>query len=146
MATRFDALRKAAFEQGDSKDAFYRNKEIGSPQEYIGETYQGIFAGTRIATLGFAMATTGLTLPGLSGMAVVERPACGIPAPIPGPAARGLSRWRHCPLGGRSHRRFDHAQLVKVPPRHALCGGRSLSQPCDHTSTARRTSPFLTDT
>jgi len=42
------------------------------------ETYQSIFAGTRIATCGFAMATTGLPLPGLSGMDVAERPACGI--------------------------------------------------------------------
>jgi hypothetical protein len=32
------------------------------------EAYQGIFAGTRIATIGFAMATASLDLPELSGL------------------------------------------------------------------------------
>jgi hypothetical protein len=47
------------------------------------EAYQGIFAGTRIATLGFAMATASLRLEP-SGIGVVERPAYGI---RPGPKA-----------------------------------------------------------
>ena len=42
------------------------------------EAYQGIFAGTRIATVGFAMETAGLGCPMLLGLDVVERPACGI--------------------------------------------------------------------
>jgi hypothetical protein len=41
------------------------------------EAYQGIFAGTRIATLGFAMATACLRLEP-SGIGVVERPTYGI--------------------------------------------------------------------
>ena len=123
----------------------YRNRGIGSPQEYIGETYQGIFAETRIATCGFAMATTGLALPGSSGMDVVERLACGIcPDPRAGCSpivtVGTLSARRTIPW------RFDHARSVKVPPRCALCGGRSLSQHCDHAPTASRASPFLTDT
>jgi len=52
------------------------------------ETYQGIFAGTRIATAGFAMETAGLGCPDLPGLDVVERPARGI-VPFPGQAARG---------------------------------------------------------
>jgi hypothetical protein len=123
----------------------YRNRGIGSPQEYIGETYQGIFAETRIATCGFAMATTGLALPGSSGMDVVERLACGIcPDPRAGCSpivtVETLSARRTIPW------RFDHARSVNVPPRCALCGGRSLSQHCDHAPTASRASPFLTDT
>ena len=51
--------------------------------------YQGISAGTRIATSGFAMATAGLGRPKLPGMDVVERPARGM-VPIPGQAACGL--------------------------------------------------------
>ena len=51
--------------------------------------YQGIFAGTRIATQGFAMATAGLARPKPPGMDVVERPARGM-VPIPGQAACGL--------------------------------------------------------
>jgi hypothetical protein len=42
------------------------------------EAYQGIFAGTRIATLGFAMATASQRLEP-SGTGVVERPAYGDP-------------------------------------------------------------------
>ena len=53
------------------------------------ETYQGIFAGTRIATVGFAIETAGLGRPDLLGLDVVERPARGM-VPIPGQAARGL--------------------------------------------------------
>jgi hypothetical protein len=53
------------------------------------EAYQGIFAGTRIATLEFAMATVGLALPKPAGMDVVERPARGI---RPDPQA-GYSRF-----------------------------------------------------
>jgi len=53
------------------------------------EAYQGIFAGTRIATVGFAMGTAGLGCPNLLGLDVVERPARGM-VPIPGQAARGL--------------------------------------------------------
>jgi hypothetical protein len=53
------------------------------------EGYQGIFAGTRIATLGFAMATAGLGRPKLPGLDVVERPTRGM-VPIPGQAAREL--------------------------------------------------------
>jgi hypothetical protein len=36
------------------------------------EAHQGIFAGTRIATLGFAMATAGLALPEPAGLDVVR--------------------------------------------------------------------------
>jgi hypothetical protein len=50
------------------------------------EAYQGVFAGTTIATLGFAMATTGLERPKLPGMDVVEQLGRGM-VPIPGRAA-----------------------------------------------------------
>jgi hypothetical protein len=56
------------------------------------EAYQGIFAGTRIAAPGFAMATAGLGRPKLLGLDVVERPARGM-VPIPGQAVRGLHPW-----------------------------------------------------
>jgi hypothetical protein len=56
------------------------------------EAYQGIFAGTRIATVGFAMETTGLGCPSLLGPDVVGRPVRGM-VPIPGQAARGLHPW-----------------------------------------------------
>jgi hypothetical protein len=56
------------------------------------EAYQGIFTGTRIATLGFAMETAGLGCPNLLGLDVVERPARGM-VPIPGQAACGLHPW-----------------------------------------------------
>jgi hypothetical protein len=56
------------------------------------EAYQGIFAGTRIATAGFAMETAGLGRPDLLGLDVVERPVRGM-VPIPGQAARGLRPW-----------------------------------------------------
>jgi hypothetical protein len=56
------------------------------------EAYQGIFAGTRIATVGFAMGTAGLGCPNLLGLDVVERPVRGM-VPIPGQAARGLQPW-----------------------------------------------------
>jgi hypothetical protein len=67
------------------------------------EAYQGIFAGTRIATLGFAMATAGLGRPKLLGLDVVERPARGM-VPIPGQAARGLHPW-YMELSKESSRR-----------------------------------------
>jgi hypothetical protein len=53
------------------------------------EAYQGVFAGTTIATLRLAMATAGLERPKLLGMDVVEQPARGM-VPIPGRAACGL--------------------------------------------------------
>jgi hypothetical protein len=56
------------------------------------EAYQGIFSGTRIATVGFAIETASLGCPNLLGLDVVERPACGM-VPIPGQAARGLRPW-----------------------------------------------------
>jgi hypothetical protein len=56
------------------------------------EAYQGIFAGTRIATVGFAMETAGLGCPTSLGLDVVERPACRI-VPNLGQAARGLQPW-----------------------------------------------------
>jgi hypothetical protein len=56
------------------------------------KAYQGIFAGTRIATLGFAMETAGLGCPNLPGLDVVERPVRGI-VPIPGQAARESQPW-----------------------------------------------------
>jgi hypothetical protein len=65
--------------------------------------YQGISAGTRIATSGFAMATAGLGRPNFPGMDVVERPARGM-VPIPGQAARGLQPW-HMELSKQSPRR-----------------------------------------
>jgi hypothetical protein len=58
----------------------------------LNEAYQGIFAGTRIATAGFAMDTAGLGCPNLRGLGVVERPVRGI-VPIPRQAARGLRPW-----------------------------------------------------
>jgi hypothetical protein len=56
------------------------------------EAYQGIFAGTRFATTGFAMETAGLGCPTSLGLDVVERPACRI-VPNLGQAARGLQPW-----------------------------------------------------
>jgi hypothetical protein len=56
------------------------------------EAYQGIFTGTRIATIGFAIGTAGLGCPNLLGLDVVERPARGM-VPIPGQAARELQPW-----------------------------------------------------
>jgi hypothetical protein len=69
------------------------------------EAYQGIFAGTRIAALGFAMETAGLGCPNLLGLDVVERPARGI-VPIPGQAARGLRPWDTEPSRERPRTRF----------------------------------------
>jgi hypothetical protein len=72
------------------------------------EAYQGVFAGTTIATLGFAMATAGLERPKLLGMDVVEQPARGM-VRFPG----GLLA--DCNRGPWNHRRsvpggdFDHA-------------------------------------
>jgi hypothetical protein len=72
------------------------------------EAYQGILAGTRIATEGFAMETAGLGCPMLLGLDVVERPACEI-ASNPGQAARGLQP-RYMELSRESPGRdFDHA-------------------------------------
>ena len=56
------------------------------------KAYQGIFAGTRIATAGFAMGTAGLGSPNLLGLDVVERPVRGM-VPIPGQAACELQPW-----------------------------------------------------
>jgi hypothetical protein len=56
------------------------------------EAYQGIFAGTRIANVGFAMDTAGLGCPNLLGLDVVERPVRGM-VPLPGQAACGLRPW-----------------------------------------------------
>ena len=56
------------------------------------KAYQGIFAGTRIATAGFAKETAGLGCPNLPGLDVVERPVRGM-VPIPRQAARGLQPW-----------------------------------------------------
>jgi hypothetical protein len=56
------------------------------------EAYQGIFTGTRIATVGFAIETAGLGSPNLPGLDVVERLARGM-VPIPGQAACGLQPW-----------------------------------------------------
>jgi hypothetical protein len=67
------------------------------------EAYQGIFAGTRIATSGFAMTTAGLGPPKLLGLDVVGRPARGM-VPIPGQAARGLQPW-YMELSNESPRR-----------------------------------------
>ena len=68
------------------------------------EAYQGIFAGTRIATVGFAMETAGLGCPSSLGLDVVERPAPGV-APNPGQAARGLQPW-YMVLPRESPKRF----------------------------------------
>jgi hypothetical protein len=67
------------------------------------EAYQGIFAGTRIATAGFAMETAGLGCPNLPSLDVVERPVRGM-VPIPGQAARGLQP-RHMELSRESLRK-----------------------------------------
>ena len=67
------------------------------------EAYQGIFAGTRIATAGFAMGTAGLGSPNLLGLDVVERPVRGM-VPIPGQAARELQA-RYMELSKESPRR-----------------------------------------
>ena len=69
------------------------------------EADQGMFAGTTIATLGFAMATAGLGPPKLPGLDVVERPARGM-VPIPGQAARGLRPWNTERLRERPQTRF----------------------------------------
>jgi len=69
------------------------------------EAYQGMFAGTRIATSGFAIATAGLGPPKLLDLDVVERPARGM-VPIPGQAARGLQPWHMELLKESSRRRF----------------------------------------
>jgi hypothetical protein len=67
------------------------------------EAYQGIFAGTRIATVGFAMETASLGCPNLPGSDVLERPVRGM-VPIPGQAARGLQAW-DMELSGQSPRK-----------------------------------------
>jgi hypothetical protein len=48
------------------------------------EAYQGNFAGTRIATLGFAMATAGLALPEPAGLDVVREAGLRDPPRSPG--------------------------------------------------------------
>jgi hypothetical protein len=67
------------------------------------EAYQGVFTGTRIATLGFA--TAGLGCPDFLGLDVVERPARGI-VPIPGQAARRLQPWEMEFSGENPEERF----------------------------------------
>jgi hypothetical protein len=69
----------------------------------LAKAYQGIFAGTRIATAGFAMETAGLGCPNLPGLDVVEWPVRGV-VPIPGQAARGLQP-RHMELSRESLRK-----------------------------------------
>jgi hypothetical protein len=59
-----DPLRKTGLKQEEFEGALYRNKGLDHRKNELVKTYQGIFARTRIATLGFAMATTGLALPG----------------------------------------------------------------------------------
>jgi hypothetical protein len=48
------------------------------------EAHQGIFAGTSIATLGFAMPTAGLTLPEPAGLEVVREAGLRDPPRSPG--------------------------------------------------------------
>jgi hypothetical protein len=55
------------------------------------EAYQGIFAGTRIATSRSAMATASLRFEP-SGMGVVERPAYGI-RPDPRAGCSQIANW-----------------------------------------------------
>jgi hypothetical protein len=55
------------------------------------EIYQGVFAGTRIATLGFAMTTAGLALPGANRPGRRNRGRPEGSAPIPRPVPHGLS-------------------------------------------------------
>ena len=56
------------------------------------EAYQGVFAGTRIATLGLAMTTAGLALPGANRPGRRNRGRPEGSAPIPRPVPRGLSQ------------------------------------------------------
>jgi len=82
---------KASASKGDRKVSSpgAATKDLDRRMNSLIEAYQGVFAGTTIATLGFAMATAGLDRPKLLGMDVVEQPARGM-VPIPGRAACGL--------------------------------------------------------
>jgi hypothetical protein len=84
-------LRKSVCKQGDRKVSSpgVATENLDRRMSSLIEAYQDVFAGTTIATLGFAMATAGLERPKLLGMDVVEQPARGM-VPIPGRAACGL--------------------------------------------------------
>jgi hypothetical protein len=85
------------------------------------EAYQGMFAGTRIATVGFAMETAGLGCPKLLGLDVVERPARGM---VPNPR-QALA---DCNRGTWSSRRRAREENLTMPnlsisnrtPRYAV--------------------------
>jgi hypothetical protein len=86
------------------------------------EAYQGILAGTRIASLGFAVARAGLALPEPAGLDVVREAGPRDPPRSPGPAARGSQqgeavRSKDSPRGDlTTHNRSmsDHAPLYAV--------------------------------
>jgi hypothetical protein len=84
--------------------------------------------------------------PKLSGLDVVERPACGI-RPVSGAGRSRIATGGRGALEGQSQRRFDHAQSVNVRPRRALRGAHSCSTPrhFGYGSGASRPAPFLTD-
>jgi hypothetical protein len=86
---------KVPVDKGSSKDVLTlasQQRDWIRRVDPLIEAYQGIFAGTRIATVRFAMETAGLGCPKLLGLDVVERPARGM-VPNPGQAARGLQPW-----------------------------------------------------
>ena len=127
--------------------ALLRNGEAESSHgNSLIETYQGAFPGTRIAQPeGLAIATAGLGPPKLSGLDVVERPACGI-RPVSGAGRSQIATGGRGALEGQSQRRFDDAQSVNVRSRPALRGDHSCCGPrhCGYASGASRFFPFLT--
>lgn len=82
---------KVAVGKGSSKGILTLASQQSRRMNSLTGAYQGIFSGTRIATVGFAIETTGLGCPNLLGLDVVERPVRGM-VPIPGQAARALQR------------------------------------------------------
>jgi hypothetical protein len=147
-STSLNALRKGACRQRVIERCpclSIATERLDRRMNSLIEAYQGMFAGTRIATVGFAMETAGLGCPKLLGLDVVERPARGM-VPNPGQALADCNRgtWssrRRGPGGD-----FDHAQSVNFQPNPTLRGGHSCSEPrhCGFRSGASRPSlPFL---
>jgi hypothetical protein len=79
------------------------------------EAYQSNFSGTRIATLGFAMATASLRLEP-SGIGVVERPAYGI---RPGPRAGCSQNYRLDLVRSKDSHKGDLTMQNGALSRHA---------------------------
>jgi len=70
------------------------------------EAYQGIFSGTRIATVGLAIETAGLGGPNLLGLDVVERTVRGM---VPGRPLANCNPGKWNSRGRVSGGDFDHA-------------------------------------